>query len=154
MTDRRPIPDTMVFERRLAASPQRVFAAWAVRDQRVQWDVPGDDWVIEAFSQDFREDGVERSRFGPKDDPVADSYGRYLLIAPDSRIISAGVMRSAKSGVVSSATMMTLDFQPDGDGTLLTLVDQSVFLGEGETAEMRESGWASILDNLERYLAA
>ena len=110
--------------------------------------------MIAEFSQDFREDGVERSRFGPREDPDAESYGRYLLIVPNRRIVSAGVMRSAKNGVASSTTMMTLEFEPDGEGTLLTLIDQSVFLGEGETAEMRAGGWGSILNKLERYLAA
>lgn len=154
MSEQQTSPDTITLTRRLAVSPERVFRAWADRDERVQWDVPGDDWVIAEFSQDFREDGVERSRFGPRDDAFAESYGRYLLIVPNRRIISAGVMRSAKSGITSSATLMTLNFQPDGDGTILTLIDQSVFLGEGETAEMREGGWVSILDKLERHLAA
>ena len=154
MTKGKIAPDTLTSERRLAAAPERVFRAWADRDERIQWDVPGNDWVIAEFRQDFREDGVEHSRFGPREDPIAESYGRYLLIVPNRRIVSAGVMRSAKSGVASSTTMMTLEFEPDGTGTLLTLIDQSVFLGEGETAEMRASGWGSILDKLERYMAA
>ena len=147
-------PDTITFERRLAAAPERVFRAWADKEERIRWDVPGDDWVIAEFSQDFKEDGVEHSRFGPKENPDAESFGRYLLIVPNRRIVSAGVMRSAKSGVALSTTMMTLEFEADGAGTLLTLIDQSVFLGEGETAEMRASGWGSILNKLERYLAA
>ena len=154
MNDGKITPDTITFERSLAAAPERVFRAWADREERIQWDVPGDDWVIAEFSQDFREDGVERSRFGPREDPDAESYGRYLLIVPNRRIVSAGVMRSAKNGVASSTTMMTLEFEPDGEGTLLTLIDQSVFLGTGETAEMRAGGWGSILNKLERYLAA
>lgn len=154
MTSGKITPDTITFERRLAAAPERVFRAWADRKERIQWDVPGDDWVIAEFSQGFKEDGVEHSRFGPRENPDAESYGRYLLIVPNRRIVSAGVMRSAKSGAASSTTMMTLEFEPDGAGTLLTLIDQSVFLGEGETAEMRGSGWSSILDKLERFLAA
>ena len=145
-------PDTIISKRRLEAPPDRVFRAWADEAERRQWDVPGDDWVIDSFSSDFREDGIETSRFGPVGDPVAESFGRYLLIEPSRRIVSAGVMRSAKTGEVSSATMMTLHFEPDGDGTHLTLIDQSVFLGRGETAEMREQGWGKILDKLSAYI--
>lgn len=62
-------------------------------------------------------------------------------------------MSAAKAGGVSSNTMITLDFREDGDVTLLTLVGQSGYLGEGETADMRSGGWALVLDKLERLLA-
>jgi len=146
-------PDTIIAKRRLDAPPERVFRAWADEEERRRWDVPGDEWVIDSFSSDFREDGIETSRFGPEGDPVAESFGRYLLIDPPRRIVSAGVMRSAKTGAVGSATMMTLQFEPDGDGTQLTLIDQSVYLGAGETSEMREQGWETILDKLTAHVS-
>lgn len=145
-------PDTIKSERFLAAPPERVFRAWADREERLQWDVPGNDWVIAEFQQDFREDGIETSRFGPEGDPVAESFGRFLNIDPPHRIVSAGVMRSARTGEVSSATLMTLHLEAEGEGTRLTLIDQSVFLGKGETADMRRHGWDEILDKLERYV--
>lgn len=145
-------PDTIKSERFLAARPQRVFQAWSDREQRLEWDVPGKNWVIAEFQQDFREDGVETSRFGPEGDPVAESFGRFLNIDPPHRIVSAGVMRSARTGEVSSATLMTLHLQAEANGTRLTLIDQSVFLGKGETADMRRHGWDAILDRLERYV--
>lgn len=145
-------PDTIISKRRLEVPPDRVYRAWADEEERRQWDVPGDGWVIESFSSDFREDGIETSRFGPEGDPVAESFGRYLLIQPGQRIVSAGVMRSARTGEVSSATMLTLQFEADGDGTKLTLIDQSVYLGAGETVDMREEGWTTILDKLTAHL--
>ena len=114
--------------------------------------MPGNDWVIAEFQQDFREDGIETSRFGPEGDTVAESFGRFLNIDPPHRIVSAGVMRSVRTGEVSSATMMTLHLKAEGDGTRLTLIDQSVFLGKGETADMRRHGWDEIFDKLERYV--
>ena len=146
-------PDTIILERSFAATRERVFAAWADSDQRVQWDVPGNDWVIDAFEQDFREDGAEMSRFGPAGAPIAESHGRFLVIEQSRRIVSAGVMRSIDRGEVSSVTMLTLDFREKGDGTLLTIIDQSVFLGSGETADMRRHGWNAILDHLDAFLS-
>lgn len=146
-------PDLIVVTRRLNAPPDRVFRAWSDERERRQWDVPGENWVIEEFSSDFREDGIEMSRFGPIGDPIAESFGRFLLIDPPRRIVSAGVMRSARTGEVSSATMMTLHLELDGDDTSLTLIDQSVYLGAGETADMRKEGWNTILDKLAGHVA-
>jgi uncharacterized protein YndB with AHSA1/START domain len=145
-------PDTIKSERFLAVPPDRVFRAWSDRDERLQWDVPGNNWIIDDFQHEFREDGIETSRFGPKGEPTAETFGRYLIIEPPRRIVNAGVMRSVKTGEVSSATMMTLNLEPEGDGTRLTLIDQSVFLGRGETATMRRHGWDEILDKLSDYL--
>ena len=146
-------PDTIISKRRLDAPPDRVFRAWADEEDRRQWDVPGDGWVVASFSLDFREDGIETSRFGPEGDPVAENFGRYLLIQRPQRIVSAGVMRSARTGEVSSTTMLTLQLEADGDGTQLTLIDQSVYLGAGETVDMREQGWTTILDKLAIHLS-
>lgn len=145
-------PDTIVIERSLKAAPEQVFKAWADIEERKLWDVPGNDWVIAEMEQDFREDGIERSRFGPAGQPIAESFGRFQLIEENSRIVSAGVMRALDEGTVSSATMLTVDFEAAEGGTKLTLIDQSVYLGEGETAEMRRSGWTSIVEKLRQYL--
>ena len=146
-------PDTIVLERRLPAPPARVFRAWSDGDEHAAWAVPGDGWVEAEREWDFREDGVQRSLFGPPGAPVAESRGRFVLIVPGRRIVSAGTMRDIARRVVSSVTMTTLDLVPDGTGTMLTLVDQSVFLGEGETAGMRRDGWRAIFDGLEGHLA-
>ena len=61
------------------------------------------------------------------------------------------MMRSARTGEVSSATLMTLHLEAKVEGTRLTPIDQSVFLGKGETADTRRHGWDQILDKLERY---
>lgn len=153
MKDGLVTPDTITLQRTLPAPPARVFKAWSSSEERMKWDFPGEDWVIADVEQDFREDGIERSRFGPKDNPDIEAYGRYQIIEPNRRIVSAGTMRSLSEGESSSATLMTLDLVANGEGTLLTLIDQSVYLGRGETAEMRRSGWGTILDRLETHLA-
>ena len=147
-------PDTLVLTRRLDAAPARVFRAWSDGDEYASWAVPGEGWVEAEREWDFREGGVQRSLFGPEGAPSIESLGRFVLIAPDRRIVSTGTMRDVARDVVSAATMMTLDLVPAGTGTALTLIDQSVFLGEGETPEMRRAGWDWILDRLADHLAA
>lgn len=152
MTNQALKPDTIVIERVFTASPSQAFSAWANVEERKLWDVPGENWVIAEMEQDFREDGIERSRFGPPGNPIAESFGRYQVIVEDACIVSSGVMRALDRGVVSSATMLTVNFEPIENKTKFTLIDQSVYLGNGETAEMRRSGWESIVEKLVEYL--
>lgn len=117
---------TIVLERTFDASPVRVFTAWADPAVRAKWDVPGDDWEIAEYQQDFRVGGREASRFGPKGNPIYSSEGRYLDIVQDARIISAGAMHSGETR--TSATLCTIELLAEGSGTRLILTDQSAFL--------------------------
>lgn len=152
MHDKPPKPDTIAIERILKTTPDRAFRAWADVNERKLWDVPGEEWEIAEMEQDFREDGIERSVFGPKGQPIAESYGRFKLIEEGSRIVSSGVMRALDVGRVSSVTMLTVDFTPAHGGTKLLLIDQSVYLGDSETVDMRRSGWETIVEKYVLYV--
>lgn len=141
---------TIVLERTFDASPVRVFAAWADPAVRAQWDVPGDDWEIAEYQQDFRVGGREASRFGLKGNPIYSSEGRYLDIVQDARIISAGAMHSGETR--TSATLCTIELLAEGSGTRLILTDQSAFLDGREKPADRETGWGKILDRLDAHL--
>jgi hypothetical protein len=54
--------------------------------------------------------------------------------------------------IAMTATMCTVEFEPDGAGTKLILTDQSCFFG-WEHEEMRRGGFGEILDRLQAYLA-
>lgn len=64
------VHDTVVIERVYSASREQVFDAWADVEQRRRWHFPGDSqWVVLEMTQEFKVGGLERMRFGPKDDP-------------------------------------------------------------------------------------
>ncbi len=142
---------TSKLERTLNASPQRVFAAWADKHKRAQWDLPGEDWVIAEQEEDFRVGGRQYKRFGPKGDPRFHSEGFFIDIVPDARIVSAGAMHL--NGVRSSATLCTVEISAQENGARIILTDQSAYLA-GETPAMRRAGWTSILDRLEAHFGA
>ena len=110
----------------------------------------GDDWVLVEHAQNFRVGGREKTRFGPKDDPRFWSAGEYLDIVPNARIVSAGVMHSGPVRI--SATLCTVEFLREGDGTHLVLTDQSAFLDGAEAPAERRSGWGKILDRLALFV--
>lgn len=136
---------TIRLERRFAAAPARVFAAWADPVARAKWDVPG-RWTIAEQTHDFREGGRETKRFGPPDDPrfVADTL--YLDIVPQRRIVFSYSMTSR--GVPVSMSLTTVELAPDRKATRLTLVEQIVLLDDNDTLANREEGLASMLDKI------
>jgi len=140
---------TIVVERDFTSPPARVFAAWADPAAQKVWCVPGEGWEIAESESDFRVGGRLMSRFGPKGGPKHWEEGRYLDIAANERIISAGAMHSGKTR--TSATLCTVEFHPKGAGTHLILTDQSVYLTE-ETPKDRTEGWGEILAHLAEYL--
>lgn len=146
------VHDTVAFERRFAAAPAHVFAAWADAEQRASWHFPGGgDWVLIEFGQDFTVGGRSHARFGPKASPNLREEGRFLDIVQDRRIVSAGTMHEDEVRI--SSTLCTVELTPDGTGTRLKLTDQSAFLDGREAPPDRRSGWGQVLSRLERFLA-
>ena len=141
---------TVVMERHLASPPHRVFAAWSDPDERRIWDLPENGWVVAEHEHDFRVGGMERTRFGPPGNPRYMSFGHFLDIEPDARIISAGTMHD--NDVRMTSTLATVELYADGEGTRLFLTDQSAFYGD-EAPEGRSGGWGTIISRLEKYLA-
>ena len=62
---------SFVIERDYAASPSRVFAAFADPAQKRRWFAEGEGWSIERFDVDFRIGGSERSSFRYQGGPLA-----------------------------------------------------------------------------------
>jgi uncharacterized protein YndB with AHSA1/START domain len=151
MTATSVVHDTISVERRLAGvDAATVFEAWADPTLRIQWDNPGENFVVTEHTQDFRVGGRQTSRFGPPADPRYWSDGEFLDIVPNRRIVSAGTMHNGN--VATSVTLFTAEFLPDGDGTLLVLTDQSAFLDAAETPTARRSGWQTIVERLAQFL--
>lgn len=136
---------TVRLERRFAAAPSRVFAAWADPAARAKWDVPG-RWTIAEQTHDFREGGRETKRFGPTDDPrfVADTL--YLDIIPECRIVFSYSMTSR--GVPVSVSLTSVELSPEGKATRLLLVEHITLLDGNDTLANREEGLASMLDKI------
>lgn len=137
--------------RRYDAIPARVFAAWAIPQQRSRWNVHG-NWTVAEQTFDFREGGEEVKRFGPPGgEAVHVARTRYEDIVPDRRIVMTSTTRDREA--LTSVTLLTVQIEPAGKGSRLVLTYQAVMLDEGDRIENREEGWASILAKLGEALA-
>lgn len=150
---------SFAIERRYAASPERVFAAYADPAAFRRWFVEGEGWTIHDWTHDFRVGGHAhgRFRFGDESSDTYFNVTNYLDIVDNSRIVIAYVMgRETPDGPERfSASLATTEILADGEGTRLIYTEHGAFFGDRDTdgAVMREQGCRELLDALAKELA-
>ena len=153
MTDRSVVHTSYTIERVYSATPAQAFAAWATPDVKRQWFVDSDsaEWQSLDYGLDFRVGGREhgRFRFGGEG-PVHGNETVYLDIVPDARIIFAYTMSMDERR--TSASVVTVELKPEGQGTRLIFTEQGAFLDGLDSAESRQKGWGGLLDALGAFL--
>lgn len=139
MTDRFVKHATFVVERTYAASPERVYQAWADPAAKSKW-----------FSKpeifEFRVGGREFSRGGPPDGPVFTFDVCYQEIVPQQRIVYTYTLDS--DGTRISVSITTVELIPVDGGTKLIFTEQGAFFDGYDTPEVREHGTKEMLDTL------
>ena len=133
-------------ERHYAAAPARVFAAWAIPEQRQRWNIHA-NWVVAEQDFNFCEGGEEVKRYGPPGaEPVHVARTRYYDIVPDRRIVMAGT--TTDRGKLTCVSLITVQIEPSGTGSRLVLTYQAVLLDNAEKLANRLRGWGTILDKI------
>jgi uncharacterized protein YndB with AHSA1/START domain len=146
MTERSTEHSTFVIERNYAASPARVFAAWADPLQKARWFVGPDEWIKLTHETEFRVGGHERLAAGPAGGPVHKFDCCYQDIVVGQRIIYSYIMHLNDTPM--SVSLTTVEFKPDGAGTRLIFTEQGVFLDGTDWVAGREQGTQGLLDKL------
>jgi uncharacterized protein YndB with AHSA1/START domain len=149
---------TFSIERTYAASPARVFAAFADPALKRRWFMDGKRFTTDEFTSDFRVGGFEKSRFtfsgGPAGAPPAGTkMGNdtvYLDIVPNRRIVFAYAMLAGDYRM--SASMATVELSAADGGTRLRFTEQAVFFERSDGAKGRENGWRGLFSQLEKTL--
>ena len=150
MTQRSVTHATFVLERTYAASPARVFKAWADPEIKARWFRGPEEWSRGKYELDFRIGGRERLAGGPQGGTVHLYKAMYQDIVPDERIIIAYDMHLDDRRI--SVSLLTVELKPDGKGTRLTFTEQGAFLDGWDETAGRERGSAGLLDKLGREL--
>jgi uncharacterized protein YndB with AHSA1/START domain len=143
---------TLVFERKIPAPIEKVFAAFADVATRVEWGAPSDKTALLYDESDFREGGQDRFRCGARTDPNIHGTTRYLEIIPNQRVVSSETV--AMNGKRLCASLNTLELIPDGAKTQLkTTIQLASFIGE-DMVRGHETGTNASLDNLVQYFSS
>ncbi|MDQ6437317.1 SRPBCC family protein [Mesorhizobium sp. LHD-90] len=141
---------SFIIERHYDFSPTVVFKAFSDPAHKRKWFVDGEGWTTDSYESDFRVGGFERSRFRFGDGPPMGNDTVYLDIVPDRRIVFAYSMLMGDTPF--SASLATIEFLPDGNGTKLTYTEQAAFLDGKDQVKDREEGCRGLFEMLATYL--
>jgi len=141
---------SFVIERRYPAPPARVFDAWTDIASKARWFTGPPDWHLLGRTLDVRVGGTEtlHGRFGAAGRETLYT-ARFHHVAPAARLVYIYDMHL--DGAHHSASLATVEFSADGDGTLQRFHEQIAFL-DGTTADKgvpsRHHGVGAHLDAL------
>jgi uncharacterized protein YndB with AHSA1/START domain len=150
MTERSITNAAFKIERRLTASPQQVYAAWADPAAKAVW-FRGPKVEGQEYSLDFRLGGAEH--LSGTNGKMHYSYDAMIQnIVPNERIIYSYHM--AMNGSPISVSLSTVEIRPDGTGTRLLYTETIALLDGLDKLEYREHGTGELLDKLDAMLTA
>lgn len=143
---------TFTLTRQWAASPTRVFAAWADPELKAGWfGAPPDIWTQTKRSMDFSPGGTEilEGRFKATG-AISRFHARYHLIEPNERIVYSYDLYHGD--FYHSVTLSSLLVEPEGQGTRIRYTEQIVFLDGKDGTESRRHGTGLQYDLIEKAL--
>ena len=149
MPDGTPDETAVEIRRRLAATPERVFAAFAEAELVRRWLSPSPEIAMEVLRYDFREGGSYRFAYGVPGLATMRVNGVFRIIERPSRIVFSWNIEPPDEHA-GLASEVTVGIAPDGDGAGLHIRHRK--LTKPGAARRHAEGWRSTLDRLAALL--
>lgn len=137
---------SLTLKRRFKASPDKVYAAWTDPEKILKWFGP-DAGEVRHAETDVRVGGRYVVCFFTEDGEEHNVGGVYRDVIPGEKLAFTWAWRT----MPERESFVTILVQPDGDGTMLTLIHEQFF--DEAARDRHRGGWIGCLDKLERYLS-
>ena len=136
--------------RRLAHSPEKVFAAFAKAELVARWLTPSPEIKLTVIEFDFREGGSYRFAYHVPGAATVIVAGLYSVITPPSKIVFSWVIEppDEHAGIESEVNVAITS-----DGTGSELVIRHEKLVRTDAIERHSAGWRGAVDHLTELLA-
>ncbi|CAG4916768.1 SRPBCC family protein [Paraburkholderia gardini] len=137
---------SLTIQRRINASPEKVWRAWTDPAQIAMWWTPMGNKVTHA-EMDVRVGGRFHVIMHAPDGGTNDVSGEYREIVPGTKLVFTWAWITTPE----RESLVTIVLRRDGDATLLTLTHEQ-FVDEA-ARDSHRSGWTDVLDALEHLFA-
>ncbi|MGQ0573343.1 MAG: SRPBCC family protein [Pseudonocardia sp.] len=136
-------------QRRFAAPPERVFAAWTEPEVLRRWWAAGPDWSCTSVETDVRVGGRYRLAMTGPGTGEHVVGGEYLEVQPPHRLVYTWAWEGADAaGGGPPTTLVAVEFRPEAGGGTTVVVTHTGFPGPAER-DQHATGWAACLANLD-----
>ena len=140
--------DRLEIVRIFNTTPDRLYNAWTVPEQIVQWFGP-EGVTIGEHSFETHENGDWRAQFRGEMGSTHFATGTYKVLDRPNRIVTTWFWEF--DGIAGEVTELTLTFEAVKAGTRLTLVHKR--FADADTRDKHHGGWTSTLECLHRFIS-
>jgi uncharacterized protein YndB with AHSA1/START domain len=154
MTDNTASPDAATIDMRMArliaATPEDVFDAYTdAEKQKIWFSILDERPGIVEITTDLRVGGQQTAVWGPDEDTLFRETQTFLEIDRPNRLVTESTGSSPDG--MTMTTRVELTFEPQGSGTLVTVV-QSGFPVPAVRDFFQSEVWVGAFDRIEAFL--
>jgi uncharacterized protein YndB with AHSA1/START domain len=142
---------SFVLERTYAAAPAAVYRALSNKAAKARWFASSEGLEVLERTMEVRPGGREHLKGRWASGTVSTFDAIYLDVVPNARLVYAYEMHIDDRKI--SVSLATVEIEPVGTGTHLTVTEQGAFLDGYDDAGSREHGTGLLLDRLGAALA-
>jgi uncharacterized protein YndB with AHSA1/START domain len=140
--ERSAVKPSLTIKRRLKAPPAKVFSAWTEPEKIRQWFRPGgSECTLAEF--DLRVGGRYTIAAVAPDGEKHQVGGVVREIVNDQKLVYTWAWHTTPE----RESLVTVEFKPDGDGTIVTLTHEHFY--DAKARDGHQYGWDSALDRFE-----